>query len=92
MINSFLNSVWINSYNVIGYNVDHKKHGSFTIIFTVWNNLLGASLITIPWAFSNAGLIVGTLIVFLSFLISYYTTWLIIKLTRDDEEDFTDTL
>ena len=53
---------------------------------------MGASLITIPWAFSNAGLLVGTLIIFASFLISFYTTWLIIKLTRDDEDDFTQTL
>lgn len=70
----------------------NQKHGSFTIIFTVWNNLVGASLITIPWAFSNAGLLLGTLIVFGSFLISFYTTWLIMKLTRDDEDDFTETL
>ena len=68
-----------------------KKHGSLTMIFSVWNSLVGASLVTLPWAFSLAGIGLGTLICLLCFLINFYTTYLVINLTGRDS-DFTDTL
>ncbi|CDW86646.1 UNKNOWN [Stylonychia lemnae] len=85
-------NLFITSLDVYGLKNNQSKHGSFTIIFSVWNSLLGASLVTIPWAFSNAGLVLGSLIIMLSFAISYYTCWLILKLAKDEEQDFTETL
>lgn len=61
------------------------------MIFSVWNSLIGASLVTLPWAFSNSGILLGILICLLCFIVSFYTTYLIIKLTGNDS-DFTDTL
>ena len=53
---------------------------------------MGASLITIPWAFSNAGLVSGTAIILGTFLVSFYTTWLVITIHKPHEDDFTQTL
>jgi len=36
-----------------------KKHGAFTIIFSVWTSMVGTGAITIPWAFSNSGMVLG---------------------------------
>ncbi len=36
-----------------------KKHGAFTIIFSVWTSMVGTGAITIPWAFSNSGIVLG---------------------------------
>ena len=36
-----------------------RKNGSLTIIFSVWNTMVGTGMITIPWAFSNSGLALG---------------------------------
>ena len=46
---------------------------------------------TLPWAFSNAGLVLGSLIILVCFLMSYYTCYIIINLGKHDD-DFTETL
>ena len=38
---------------------DKKKNGSLTVIFSVWNTMVGTGMLTIPWAYSNSGLILG---------------------------------
>jgi hypothetical protein len=36
-----------------------KKNGSLTVIFSVWNTMVGTGMLTIPWAYSNSGLFLG---------------------------------
>lgn len=36
-----------------------SKHGSLTTIFSVWNAMVGTGMLTIPWAYSNSGFILG---------------------------------
>ncbi len=36
-----------------------KKNGSITIIFSVWNTMVGTGMLTIPWAYSNSGFVLG---------------------------------
>ena len=36
-----------------------KKQGSFTTIFSVWNSMVGTGLLTIPWAYSESGFMLG---------------------------------
>lgn len=38
---------------------ENAKHGSFTTIFSVWNSMVGTGLVTIPWAYSESGLLLG---------------------------------
>ena len=71
---------------------DNKgKHGSLTTIFSVWNAMVGTGLVTIPWAYSQSGLVLGILITFTTFLVSFFTCFLVIKSAGDDG-DYTDTL
>lgn len=80
------------------------KLGSLTKIFSIWNTMVGTGMLTIPWGYSKSGLILGisklfqlmcviTIIVitFASFLISYYTCFLVLK-TAGSDTDYTDTL
>jgi hypothetical protein len=90
---------------VIETETDEKtgKLGSLTTIFSIWNTMVGSGLLTLPWGYSNSGLALGlskqyhlnvyTIIVItlISFLISYYTCYLVIK-TAGTDIDYTDTL
>lgn len=49
------------------------KHGSLTTIFSVWNAMVGTGLLTIPWAYSEAGLLLGVLLTLVAFLLSFMT-------------------
>ena len=91
--------------NVIEAETEGKsgKLGSLTTIFSIWNTIVGSGLLTIPWGYANSGLALGiskqnhlnsyTLIVItlISFLISYYTCYLVLK-TAGTDIDYTDTL
>eukprot|EP00347_Sterkiella_histriomuscorum_P006074 403354168 len=70
---------------------NEKQQGSFTTIFSVWNSMVGTGLLTIPWAYSNSGFILGIIITFLQFVVSFYTCYLVLKVAGDDT-DYTDTL
>ena len=53
--------------------------------------MLGSAVVSLPWAYQQAGLLLGTFISFTSFIISYYTCYLIIYTARKDT-DFFDTV
>ena len=52
---------------------DTGKQGSLTTIFSVWNAMVGTGLLTIPWAFSESGVMLGLFLTFVSFIISFMT-------------------
>ena len=52
--------------------------------------MVGSSMLALPWAFSEAGIILGILICLVTFLIGYYTCSLTVK-TAANDEDFADT-
>ena len=70
---------------------DTGKHGSLTTIFSVWNAMVGTGLVTIPWAFSQSGLILGLFFTFVAFAISFTTQYFVMKAAGTDL-DFTETL
>lgn len=53
--------------------------------------MIGTAIVSLPWAFQQAGLILALTISFTSFLISLYTCKLIFKCQGDDQNYF-DTL
>ena len=61
------------------------------IIFSVWKTLIGTAVVSLPWAFQQAGLMVSCFISLTSFLVSYYTCCLIVWSARQDT-DFMDTI
>lgn len=67
------------------------KHGSFTTIFSCWNAMAGTGIVTMPWAFQQSGILLGVILTFIAFVISYYTCYLVIK-TAGNDIDYTVTL
>ena len=67
------------------------KHGSLTTIFSIWNAMVGTGLVTIPWAFSQSGIIYGLSLTFMSFVVSFTTQYFVMKSAGNDL-DYTDTL
>lgn len=67
------------------------KQSSMVIIFSVWKTMIGSAVVSLPWAYQQAGLIMGCLVTCSSFLVSYYTCYLIIRSSRRDS-DFSDTV
>ena len=67
------------------------KHGSLTTIFSVWNAMVGTGLVTIPWAFSQSGLLYGIVLTFISFVVSFTTQYFVMRAAGTDL-DFTETL
>eukprot|EP00349_Pseudokeronopsis_sp_Brazil_P009188 CAMPEP_0202964884 /NCGR_PEP_ID=MMETSP1396-20130829/9008_1 /ASSEMBLY_ACC=CAM_ASM_000872 /TAXON_ID= /ORGANISM="Pseudokeronopsis sp., Strain Brazil" /LENGTH=140 /DNA_ID=CAMNT_0049687369 /DNA_START=56 /DNA_END=478 /DNA_ORIENTATION=+ len=53
--------------------------------------MVGAGLLTLPWAFFMSGLVLGQILTFIAFAISFYTCWMVLKVGHKDD-DFTDTL
>jgi len=53
--------------------------------------MVGSSLLALPWAFSSSGMILGTIICLITFLIGYHTCALIVKCGKNDK-DFSDTV
>jgi len=53
--------------------------------------MIGSAVVSLPWAFQQSGLLLGLIISFTSFFISFYTCKLIIDATGDDN-DYSDTL
>eukprot|EP00727_Mastigamoeba_balamuthi_P002450 m51a1_g12201 hypothetical protein (468) ;mRNA; f:56006-57941 len=69
-----------------------KKGGwvaSATTIFSVWNTMIGSSLLSFPWGFTNAGLVVGIIVVVAVALVTWYTTYLVIA-NGNGKTDFID--
>ena len=78
-----------------------KGQSSLSTVFSVWNTMVGSSLVSIPWAFENTGIILGIgmyclikqhiVISTVVFLVAFYTCSLILKTGKQDS-DFADTV
>ena len=75
---------------IINYKPE-KKISSLMTVFTMWNTMVGSSLLTLPWAFAHAGMLIAFLIAMISGLSSMYTCLLIVKNAKRTELDFGDT-
>lgn len=53
--------------------------------------MIGSAVVSLPWAFQQAGLMLGLIIAFTSFMVSFYTCSLIIRMAQSDS-DYSETL
>jgi len=60
--------------------------GTMVIIFSIWKAMIGSAIVSLPWAFQQSGICLGSIITFTSFLVSYYTCRLLVQSTRNGEE------
>lgn len=50
--------------------------------------MIGTSLVTMPWAFQQAGILLGSVLAFCATLICWYTSYLCVLSARDHENYF----
>ncbi|KAK0088946.1 hypothetical protein PV325_010134 [Microctonus aethiopoides] len=55
------------------------KQSSLVTIFSIWNTILGASLLTMPWGISMAGLIPGLILILTMSGLCLYTAYCILQ-------------
>jgi solute carrier family 38 (sodium-coupled neutral amino acid transporter), member 9 len=56
-----------------------KKPSGASVVFSIWNTMIGSTLLSIPWAWDNAGLFLGFIIFIVIASISTYTVILIVR-------------
>jgi sodium-coupled neutral amino acid transporter 9 len=56
--------------------------GSVSTIFSIWNTMVGSTLLAMPWGFRQSGIALGVIVFFLVGIISYYTCTLITRHTK----------
>lgn len=64
------------------------KQSSVRTIFSIWNTMMGSSLMALPWGYSQAGLIGGIVLSLAVAFIAWYTCYLILKLTHNHNDLF----
>ena len=67
---------------------EEKKRGSITLIFSIWNTMMGSSLLALPWGFTNSGFIFGLIIIFIIGALCCYTCLLILKHGKESADFF----
>nr|CAD2174833.1 unnamed protein product [Meloidogyne enterolobii] len=55
------------------------KQSSMVTIFSIWNTMVGTSLLAVPWALQQAGLVLGIFLMLLMAGIAFYTAYRIIE-------------
>lgn len=63
-----------------------EKQNSYVIVFSIWNTMMGSTIVSLPWAFQQSGLALGFCITFSSYIVSFYTTKLIVDGTGKDAD------
>lgn len=56
------------------------KHSSIVTIFSIWNTIMGTSILTIPWAIHQAGFFLAISLMLGATAICLYTAWRILKI------------
>jgi amino acid permease len=70
---------------------DGDKDSSLVVIFSCWKTMIGTAVAALPWTFQQSGIILGLILCFTSFIISFYTCKLIIDMAGNDS-DYSETL
>ncbi|XP_067951804.1 neutral amino acid transporter 9-like [Watersipora subatra] len=55
--------------------------GSFITIFSIWNATMGTSLLVIPWAITQAGFLLGIVLLIVMAGLNFYTAYIMITST-----------
>uniref|UniRef100_A0A7I4YDI7 Aa_trans domain-containing protein n=1 Tax=Haemonchus contortus TaxID=6289 RepID=A0A7I4YDI7_HAECO len=55
------------------------KQSSFLFSFSIWNTMMGVSLLSMPWGLYQAGFAFGLFILLLMCLLCLYTSYLVVK-------------
>ena len=80
-----------NLFEIIQTSSEEKKVKSIYTILSIWNTMMGSTLISMPYFISQAGIIPSIIILFIYGLISFYTARIVVK-TGGKDNDYADTV
>jgi len=60
-----------------------EKQSSLVTIFSIWNTMMGTSLLSIPWAINQAGFTLAIILLILMAGICLYSCYLILKCAEE---------
>ncbi|KAF7262577.1 hypothetical protein EG68_00168 [Paragonimus skrjabini miyazakii] len=60
-----------------------RKQNSIVTIFSIWNTMMGTSILAMPWALSQAGFSFGIVLILFVAGIACYTAYLAVQSTED---------
>jgi sodium-coupled neutral amino acid transporter 9 len=63
-----------------------KKRGSIQVVFSLWNTMIGSSIVSIPYNVYKAGIIPTVVLGLIYGYICYYTCSIVVKLSGKEEE------
>ena len=63
-----------------------EKSNSYVMVFSIWNTMIGTIVLSLPWAFQQAGLLLSICLCFSSYIVSFYTCKLIVDVTKNDHD------
>eukprot|EP01060_Flectonema_neradi_P036125 TRINITY_DN6873_c0_g1_i1.p1 TRINITY_DN6873_c0_g1~~TRINITY_DN6873_c0_g1_i1.p1 ORF type:complete len:606 (+),score=62.64 TRINITY_DN6873_c0_g1_i1:79-1818(+) len=67
----FYQIVWLDSF--LNDQTGVKGGGSLSIIFTIWTTMCGSTMLSLPWAFGQAGFMMSLVVFAGGFCVSLYT-------------------
>eukprot|EP01061_Rhynchopus_euleeides_P016166 TRINITY_DN27369_c0_g1_i1.p1 TRINITY_DN27369_c0_g1~~TRINITY_DN27369_c0_g1_i1.p1 ORF type:complete len:518 (+),score=207.59 TRINITY_DN27369_c0_g1_i1:131-1555(+) len=81
---------WIDAFFFHKDPAERKKGASSaSIIFTIWTTMCGSTMLTLPWAFNQAGFLMSLIVFFGGFFVSLYTCRMIyVQSQRMKETDY----
>ena len=71
----FYQIVWLDSF--LNNQSGVKGGGSISIIFTIWTTMCGSTMLSLPWAFGQAGFLMSLVVFVGGFCVSLYTVRMI---------------
>uniref|UniRef100_A0A7S3GLR2 Amino acid transporter transmembrane domain-containing protein n=1 Tax=Palpitomonas bilix TaxID=652834 RepID=A0A7S3GLR2_9EUKA len=63
---------------LFGWKISHQKQGSLSTIFSIWNTMIGSSMLMVPWGYGQSGLYPALALTMVIGLYCYYTSRLIV--------------
>ncbi|CAH8579507.1 unnamed protein product [Dicrocoelium dendriticum] len=63
--------------------IEEPRQSSIVTIFSIWNTMMGTSILAMPWTLSQAGFSLGIILILLVAAIASYTAYLVVQATED---------
>jgi hypothetical protein len=62
---------------------EHGKQSSIVTIFSIWNTMMGTSLLAMPWAIQQSGLGLGVFLMIFMAFVAAYTAYRVVESPRN---------
>ena len=63
-----------------------QLQNSYVMVLSICHTMIGTAVVCLPWAFQQSGVVLGVIICFSSYMVSFYTTKLIVDTTGKDAD------